>query len=143
MNIDPRLPEIDSSLYRVAVKAVIRKDNKVLLGLENRGHWGFPGGGIDYGDDLEAALIRELSEELGVKSTDILSEFKIGCITSGQIHDGIPKLNIFIKIELSNEEFILEEEIKKVSWYTADELRKLKFSPSNGDIETIISTFLS
>ena len=55
----------------VAAAALIDKDGRVLLaqrpeGKSMAGLWEFPGGKIEPGETPEAALIRELHEELGV-----------------------------------------------------------------------------
>jgi len=56
----------------VAGKAIIRKNNKILLLQRSHesGHdpglWELPGGKIDYGENLVDALKREVKEEVGV-----------------------------------------------------------------------------
>ena len=55
----------------VVAAALIDRDGRVLLaqrpeGKSMAGLWEFPGGKIEAGERPEAALIRELSEELGI-----------------------------------------------------------------------------
>ncbi|GBC83934.1 CTP pyrophosphohydrolase [bacterium HR11] len=55
----------------VVVAALIQRDGRFLLiqrqpGQRWAGYWEFPGGKIEAGEDLRAALAREIREELGL-----------------------------------------------------------------------------
>ena len=63
--------ELPRPLVLVAAVALIDADGRVLLaerpaGKYLAGTWEFPGGKVDPGETPEAALIRELQEELGI-----------------------------------------------------------------------------
>lgn len=60
-----------SSLLLVVAVALIDADGRVLLqrrppGKAMAGLWEFPGGKVEPGETPEAALVRELEEELGI-----------------------------------------------------------------------------
>jgi 8-oxo-dGTP diphosphatase len=67
--------EPDKPLVLVAACALVDSDGRVLVARrpahkEMAGLWEFPGGKVDVGERPEAALIRELKEELGIDVTE-------------------------------------------------------------------------
>lgn len=61
--------------YRPGVGiALFNKDGLVFVGerIDTPGAWQMPQGGIDEGEDIEAAVIRELKEEIGTDKAEII-----------------------------------------------------------------------
>lgn len=64
-----------SAIQLISAVALMDSDGRVLLaerpeGKIFAGYWEFPGGKIETGETPEAALVRELDEELGVDTKD-------------------------------------------------------------------------
>lgn len=69
----------------VSAVALLDTDGRILLaqrpeGKHMAGMWEFPGGKVEQGEDPEAALRREINEELGVELCDsCLQSFSFVC----------------------------------------------------------------
>ncbi|HEY7198502.1 MAG TPA: NUDIX hydrolase [Gaiellaceae bacterium] len=69
---------------RIRVSAVLRREGRVLLcrhEKEGRDNWLLPGGGVQAGESLAAALQRELLEECGIED-DLPLEGPIAVVES-------------------------------------------------------------
>jgi len=123
MQVDPRLAEIVDCLYRLAVRALIFHEGKVLLVHEKvADRWSFPGGGIDYGEDISQALPRELAEELGVSATELKADCQIAYIITGAAVDGILRANLFYRVEIPMECIRASNDISGFDWFTPAEI---------------------
>ena len=61
---------------RITARAIVIKNNKILLMYTNRYEdYSLPGGGVDEGESIEQGLIRELSEETGAKNITVVKDF--------------------------------------------------------------------
>ena len=64
---------LDKDGYRPTVGIILaNQDNKVFWAKRiHKPAWQFPQGGVDEGEDLETALMRELYEEIGLTREDV------------------------------------------------------------------------
>ena len=116
----------DPSLRTVLVVAValIDVDGRVLIakrpeGKQLAGLWEFPGGKVEPGERPEAALIRELREELGIEvSASCLSPFVFASHAYDDFHLLMP-----LYICRRWEGTVTPQEGQKVAWVRANKLR--------------------
>jgi 8-oxo-dGTP diphosphatase len=115
-------------LGKVATKAIILKDEKILMTRDNRDsvNWDLPGGRINVGENIETGLKREVMEELGVEIN-----FE-GVVYSEQlVHTGEGSAHLFItcKATLSDESkpfCVPSEELAEVKWVDQNSIKELK-----------------
>lgn len=128
-NIEARLKEISDCLYRVASKAIIIKESKLLLVLEDEGWYGLPGGGIDHGQTPLQSLQRELVEEIGHESS--LDEYELRpllAVAGGSIRD-LPRVTIYYKLRVSDD-FRPKNIELKYKWVDERELADVELGPN-------------
>ena len=104
----------------VSAVALIDADGRVLLaqrpeGKSMAGLWEFPGGKVEQGETPEAALIRELHEELGVRlkpeSAQALGEF-----SDDAVHEIGRRVEAQVFICSVDGELVPQAEIETLAW---------------------------
>jgi 8-oxo-dGTP pyrophosphatase MutT (NUDIX family) len=131
MDVDPRLNEIDDCLYRVAARALVIQDDKVLLIKEAEGDWwALPGGGIDHGETIETTVAREVKEELGVPTSEVSSDFEIVYYNIGNIVNSVPRMNLFFKVSIPEASLKKTDHVSEWQWFTREEFLKQEFHAS-------------
>jgi 8-oxo-dGTP pyrophosphatase MutT (NUDIX family) len=62
---EPILKSFEKTKERIAIRAIIMTNNRILLVQSNRGDYKFPGGGLEENESHEDCLKREVREETG------------------------------------------------------------------------------
>ncbi len=125
-------------MYRVAVRALVLHDDKILAVKEvDSQQWSIPGGGVDYGEDLKAGLLREIEEELGISAESVSSDFQIIHYDIGNIVNGVPRMNIFFTVSVPEDRIKTTSHVEEWGWFTRDEFMELDTNPSHDKAELI------
>ena len=110
----------------VVAAALVRNDGRILLQIRPEGRsmaglWEFPGGKLDDGETPEAALVRELAEELAIRIDPI--SLKPTCFASAMIGDRSLLLMLYICKKWEGEPVAMES--PKLGWFTINEMAGL------------------
>lgn len=125
-------------MVEVAV-GVIKRNNKIYIskradGLHQGGKWEFPGGKREANETIEQALVRELSEEIGIQVTQ-QSQFML------IEHDyGDKKVRLDVRLVRNFEGEPKHQEGQKSQWVDINDLSQFIFPEAN---KAIINKLLS
>lgn len=122
-------------VFNYRVGAIILRDGKILMTMNNRDHYYYSvGGRVRFGETTEAALKREVSEEVGV-------ECKVGKLAL--VHENLfeergikyHELALFYFVELSSDANLRFEQltdsrlVETFAWLPIDNLDRLTLYP--------------
>ena len=89
---------------RIRVAGILVKDGQILLvrhEKNSKSYWLIPGGGVDFGESVEEALVREFQEEVGL-------HIQVGKLVL--VHDSVPadrhrqNLNLYFTVSTAQTE---------------------------------------
>ena len=118
----------------VGVGAVIvNSENKFFLSLRGKevrneaGKWEFPGGGVDFGEKLKDAIVREVREEYGVEIEIIdLLDIDDHIIPDEKQHWVAP--TYFCRITSGTPKILEPHKCEQIGWFTIDEIENMNLT---------------
>ena len=131
------------NILLVAACALIDADGRVLLAKRPQGRplaglWEFPGGKVEPGETPEAALIRELNEELSIKvSLACLAPFTFASHGYGAFHLLMP-LYVCRKWEGG----VHARQGQELVWVRANRLADYAMPPADEPLKTMLRDLL-
>ena len=116
----------------VSAVALIDKDGRILIakrpdGKSMAGLWEFPGGKVELGETPEQALVRELSEELGIKTwNSCLAPLTFASHAYEDFHLLMP---LFVCRKW--EGIVIPKEEQELIWLYSNELKNYPMPPAD------------
>lgn len=133
----------DPHILLVVAVALIDPDGRVLIaerpeGRSMAGLWEFPGGKVEAGETPEAALVRELEEELGISThASCLAPFTFASHAYEKFHLLMP---LYICRKWQGQ--IISREGQRYKWVRPAKLRDYPMPPADEPLVAMLRDYL-
>lgn len=107
---------MSAATTELIARGVIRRSGHLLLVRQRTKSWSFlPGGHVEPGERVEAALVRELAEELGTEAK--VAGF-VGAVEHRYIEDGVThhEINLVFEVSIDATEPVSQEDHLEFHW---------------------------
>lgn len=127
----------------VVAVALVAPDGRILLqkrasGRSMAGLWEFPGGKVEAGETPEAALVRELREELGIEiDADAIWP---ACFASAPVGERHMILLLYVCRDWRGEPAALDAE--RLDWVHLADMRALPMPPADAPLIELLEALL-
>ena len=127
----------------VSAAALIDQDGRILIakrpdGKSMAGLWEFPGGKVELGETPEQALVRELSEELGIKTwNSCLAPLTFASHAYEDFHLLMP---LFVCRKW--EGIVIPKEEQELKWVYSNELKNYPMPPADKPLIPILRDWI-
>ncbi len=115
---------------RIAQKAIVSKDTKVLITRDSRDElWELPGGRLDDGEEPIDGVQREIREELGVE-VRVDEIFNLETMWHGRDKETMVSIYYIVSLLDESAEFKVDPiEVAEMKWVDGEELKKYEMYP--------------
>lgn len=114
---------IPNCFYRVSIKAlVLDEEGRFLLCREDNGKWELPGGGLDFWENPQEGITREIKEEMGLEVTSVADR---PSYFFTWLEKWRWKSNVIYKTTLQNLNFTPSDECEEIWFFSTEEALKL------------------
>ena len=117
-----------------AVSVALRDKDRFLLVKRGRApskdYWAFPGGRVEPGETLDAAVRRELAEETGLSADD----YRIVRMITLSGEWGSFDLHIFSAVASGNTNAVAADDAADAGWFNLSEMATMQVTPSTIEI---------
>ncbi len=132
--------------FRVAAYAVIPYEGKILLITDRHtGKYWFPGGGVELGEQLHDALVREVREETGIEiEIRRFLDFKEVFFYADYVDQAVQNYGFFflcypVTFDLTANGRLDDPEAEKSQWVDAANLREQDFVTFGENISALLT----
>ena len=126
-------PDFPNAFYRVVTKGICVRDGKILMVkdftpgpyADAGGLWELPGGGLDFGENCQEALKREIQEEMGLEVTFVAEKPTYFWTYKRLNKRGMPWHYVFIlgfRFEVKDLNFTPTVECQEIKFFSKEEL---------------------
>ncbi|MFA6249917.1 MAG: NUDIX hydrolase [Candidatus Shapirobacteria bacterium] len=124
----------------MSTKALIYKNNKILLIKEADGRWELPGGGLEVGETFVEGLRREIKEEIGVGITKVSDQPQYAwTLATNGTNRFTPKVMLAFKVEVDSFEFLGNaDESVELKFFSKKDIKGLNLHPNILILPTIL-----
>ena len=119
-------------ITHISTGAAVVKDSKILLVRRSiddflGGYYELPGGGVDEGETIEQAVMREVKEETGLVSSKVITTFKGFDYTTFK-KPKVRQINLLIEVKPGKVKLSTEHDA--FLWAKSDDLDNIKITDS-------------
>lgn len=116
---------------QIGVKAIIEKDNKILFIKRSNKYtdledaWDIPGGRLEFGEEPEDGLRREIKEETGLELDQIKQILDATTVFTNE-EKQIVRITYFCTIKETNEDHTISDEHTHAEWVPKEKIKTLE-----------------